>query len=123
MTNGLVMAEIVWVLHSYYQQPRADIRDKVLAILNTPGIEVIGGELVFQAVTWFAQKNVDFIDAYNAAWMLAQRMDIANTFDHSSNRRHWQSAQADTKQIGRYRKKAGKNRENACREATYPIKH
>ena len=82
VTNSLVMAEIVWVLDDYYQQSRDDIRDKVLAILNTPGLEVIGRDSVFQAVTWFAKKNVDFIDAYNAAWMLAQEMDVVYTFDH-----------------------------------------
>ena len=82
VTNSLVMAEIVWVLDDYYQQSRDDIRDKVLAILNTPGLEVIGRDFVFQAVTWFAQKNADFIDAYNAAWTLAQETDVVYTFDH-----------------------------------------
>jgi predicted nucleic-acid-binding protein len=82
VTNSLVMAEIVWVLDVFYQHSRADIRDKVLAILNTPGLEVIGQDFVFQAVTWFAQKNVDFIDPFNAAWTLAQEMDVVYTFDH-----------------------------------------
>ena len=82
VTNSLVIAEIVWVLASYYQQSPADIRDKVLAVLNTPGLEVVDGDLVLQAVTWFAEAHVDFIDAYNAAWMLAQDLDVAYTFDH-----------------------------------------
>jgi predicted nucleic acid-binding protein len=82
VTNPLVMAEIVWILDAYYQGSRADIRDKVLAILSTPGLEVVDGNLVFQAITWFAENRVDFIDAYNAAWMLAQGMDVAYTFDH-----------------------------------------
>jgi predicted nucleic acid-binding protein len=69
-------------LASYYQHSPVDIRDKTLAVLNTPGLEVVDGDLVLQAVTWYAEANVDFIDAYNADWMLAQGMDIAYTFDH-----------------------------------------
>ena len=39
-TNSLVIAEIVWTLESTYKVPRESVRDKVLAILNTPGLEV-----------------------------------------------------------------------------------
>ncbi len=82
VTNSLVMAEITWVLTSYYQCSRVDIRNKVLAILNTPGLEVVDADLVLQAITWFAEKNIDFVDAYNVAWLLAQEMDVAYTFDN-----------------------------------------
>jgi predicted nucleic-acid-binding protein len=82
-TNSLVLAEIVWVLASYYQRSRVDIRDKVLAVLNTPGLEVVDGDLVLQAITWYAEKNVDFIDAYNAAWSLVQDINVAYTFDQA----------------------------------------
>jgi predicted nucleic-acid-binding protein len=81
VTNSLVLAEIVWVLASYYQRSRVDIRDKVLAVLNTPGLEVVDGDLVLQAITWYVEKNVDFIDAYNAAWSLVQDINVAYTFD------------------------------------------
>jgi predicted nucleic-acid-binding protein len=79
VTNSLVLAEIVWVLASYYQRSRVDIRDKVLAVLNTPGLEVVDGDLGLQAITWYAEKNVDFIDAYNAAWSLVQDINVAYT--------------------------------------------
>jgi predicted nucleic-acid-binding protein len=81
VTNSLVMAEIVWTLETFYEQSRNDIKDKVLAILNTPGIEVADSELILQAMTWYTQENVDFIDAYNAAWMQGRGLKIAGTFD------------------------------------------
>lgn len=81
VSNSLVMAEIVWTLESFYRLDREQVRDKILAILNTPGLEVIDADLVLQAVTWYADKQVDFIDAYNAAWMLAEELQIAYTFD------------------------------------------
>ncbi len=82
VTNGMVIAEIVWVLYSYYKLGREETRQKALAILNTPGLEVVERELVLQAITWWAEQNVDFIDAYNAAWLLAHGMTTAYTFDH-----------------------------------------
>ena len=85
VTNPMVIAEIVWTLESYYQLSPGEAKSGVLAILNTPGIEVFEGDLVLQAVLWHVEKNVDFIDAYNAGWMLDQGLTIACTFD----RRHF----------------------------------
>ena len=82
VSNALVMAEIVWTLESFYQLSRAAIEEKVLAVLNTPGVDIIDGELVLQAVVQYVQKNVDFIDAYNALWMHQHGLTTAYTFDH-----------------------------------------
>ena len=86
VTNSLVMAEIVWTLESFYRLPREAIKKRVLAILNTPGLEVIDSDLVLQAITWHADQNVDFTDALKAAWLLAQNLQTVCTFDrkHSS---------------------------------------
>lgn len=79
--NSLVIAEIVWTLESYYGLARDAIKDKVLAILNTPGLEVAEGDLLLQAIFWYADKNIDFIDAFNAAWLLSQGLTTTYTFD------------------------------------------
>lgn len=83
LTNELVIAEIVWTLESFYKQSRQEITDKVLAILNTPGLEVANGAVVLQAMVWYAEKKVDFIDAYNGAWILAQGSHAVYTFDRT----------------------------------------
>ncbi len=81
VTNSLAIAEIVWTLESFYGLSRDEVKEKVLAILNTPGLEVGDGDLVLQAISWHAEKNVDFIDAYNAAWLLARDLKAVYTFD------------------------------------------
>ena len=81
VSTGMIMAEIVWTLESFYKQPRKRISDMLLSILNTPGLEVADGDLVSQAAVWFADKNVDFIDAYNAAWMSRESVTTVCTFD------------------------------------------
>jgi predicted nucleic-acid-binding protein len=81
VTNSLVIAEIVWTLESFYKLARASISEKVRAILNTPGIEVADGNLLLQAMADYVEKGVDFIDAYNGGWLLAQGMTAALTYD------------------------------------------
>ena len=84
--NAMVIAEIVWTLTSFYKLARAEVAENVLAILNTPGLEVESARLLAQAVTDFAERNVDFIDAYNAAWSGVNGVDVICTFD----RKHYQ---------------------------------
>ncbi len=55
--------------------------------MNTPGLQVAESDLVLQAVVWYAEKNVDFIDAYNAAWMLRESISKSYTFDQKHFRR------------------------------------
>jgi predicted nucleic-acid-binding protein len=81
VTSSLVMAEIVWTLESFYQLDRVHIQGSILAILNTPGLEVAEDEILLQAAVWYVEKNVDFIDAYNAAWLLDEGLTKVCTFD------------------------------------------
>ena len=85
VTNALVMAEIVWTLESFYRLSPADIRPKVWAMLNTPGLEVAETELLGAAVDVYVEKNVDFIDAFNAEWMKRHGITTICTLD----RRHF----------------------------------
>jgi predicted nucleic-acid-binding protein len=80
-TSALVIAEIVWTLESYYELDREAIQDKVLAILNTPGLKVEDADLIGQSVLIYTNKNVDFVDAYNACWMKQKGLAKAYTFD------------------------------------------
>jgi predicted nucleic-acid-binding protein len=87
VTTELVIAEIVWTLESYYQVSKSEIQDKVLAILNTPGLDVDDADYLLQAAVWYAEKNTDFIDAYNVAWMMKREVEIALTFDQKHFKR------------------------------------
>ena len=79
--NVLVIAEIVWTCESYYKLTKDDIREKIMAILNTPGLEVEESDLLLEAIWAYAEKNVDFADAYNACWLKRRGLNIVYTFD------------------------------------------
>ena len=34
-----------------------------------------------QAIAWYAEKGIDFVDAYNAAWLLRHGMTTICSFD------------------------------------------
>ncbi|MBN1922127.1 MAG: hypothetical protein JW892_12835 [Anaerolineae bacterium] len=71
----------MWTLETTYGLTRHSVKDKVLAILNTPGIEAEDEDLLLQAIFWYEDKKVDFIDAYNAAWLLAQGLETTIIVD------------------------------------------
>jgi len=75
----------VWTMESFYKLPREEIQASVVAILNTSGLEVESKDLILQAIVWYTENKVNFIGAYNAAWLLAEEMRIAYTF----NRKHF----------------------------------
>ena len=81
VTTSMVIAEIVWTLESYYELDKKEIQTMILGILNTDGLEVINSDLILQAIVHYTDKNVDFIDAFNAAWMVKNDVDKIYTFD------------------------------------------
>ena len=81
VTTSMVIAEIVWTLESYYELDKKEIQTMILGILNTDGLEVIGSDLILPAIVHYTDKNVDFIDAFNAAWMVKNDVDKIYTFD------------------------------------------
>ncbi len=87
VTNAMVMAELVWVMESAYKLPRQIIQEYIQIILNTPGLSVSDADMITQALSWYVEKNVDFIDAYNAAWMDEAGLSRIFTFDQKHFRR------------------------------------
>ncbi len=81
MTSHLVIAELVWTLESYYRIKSAQIESLILAILNTPYMEVAEEELIIQALDTYVEKNIDFIDAYNAYFMREKGLRRIYTYD------------------------------------------
>jgi predicted nucleic acid-binding protein len=64
--HPLVLAEVVFVLQSFYRQPRPVIVSLLLTFLNTPGVHLSEERRVREALSRYAQKNVSFVDAFLA---------------------------------------------------------
>jgi predicted nucleic acid-binding protein len=65
-THPLILAEALYVLESFYSQPRERIVTGLLRFLNTPGIRTPEERRVRKALERYLSTNVSFIDAFIA---------------------------------------------------------
>jgi predicted nucleic acid-binding protein len=68
-TSGMVIAELIWTLLSYYNVQKAEVVEKVSVILGTENLFIPDKDILADALVLYARKNIDFIDAYNAVFM------------------------------------------------------
>ena len=80
-TSGMVIAELVWTLLSYYKVPKAEVIEKVSVILGTENLFVPDKDILADALVLYAGKNIDFIDAYNAVFMKYQGLREIYSYD------------------------------------------
>ena len=88
-TTDMVIAEIVWVLESYYELSKDDVRDKVEKILNTKNLECPNKSLILNALVTYAEKNVDYIDAYNGFILKNAGIVDVYSYDKHFERLNW----------------------------------
>lgn len=88
LLNHLVIAEVVWVLETQYHHPDEKIFDILLKLINTPNIKIPDKELLLQTLVLWHHVNfrVDYIDAYNAAWVTTQKLEGIYSYDTDYDR-------------------------------------
>jgi predicted nucleic acid-binding protein len=84
--SPLVLAEVIWVLKSFYRYSMPAIAHVAIALVSASGIEVDNRQLIIRAVELARDRNVDFADAY-LALQAAERGETVCTFDESDFRR------------------------------------
>ncbi len=72
-----VLAECVFVLQSYYKQPRAEIARAISIVVTSRGIELIDLAVHLDALERFAKSNLHFVDCTIAASAAAQQLPVA----------------------------------------------
>ena len=63
---AIIVAEVVWVLASFYRWTREDIATRFSGFLRSEGLEVEESPLVLAALHLMSSANVSFVDAYLA---------------------------------------------------------
>ena len=80
-TSDVVIAEIIWVLESYYGFSKNEIKDIIDAVLETKNLRTANHSRVKDAINLYEAGKMDFIDAYNIAYMKAKDFMKVATFD------------------------------------------
>jgi predicted nucleic-acid-binding protein len=80
-TSELVIAEIVWVLESFYGFTRKKITEVLTTLLASRNLKIANHTRISHAVSLYSSGNMDFIDAYNIAYMKSKEFTKVATFD------------------------------------------
>ncbi len=88
-TTDLVIAEIVWVLESFYELPKKEVQDKVEKILNTPNLICPHKDLILSALVLYSEKNIDYIDACNSLILKEKGIEELYSYDKHYDRIDW----------------------------------
>jgi predicted nucleic acid-binding protein len=82
----LILAEVTYVLESFYEAPRAQVAETVRAVLAFSAIRVVDDELLLRTVEVYERHRLDFADAYLVASAERTGVDEVASFDRAIDR-------------------------------------
>ena len=82
----IVVAEVVWVLESFYGFSKDKISETMTQFLLCDGLEVDSLDLLIETLALYREKNLDLADALLATTALRKGPQIIYSFDHHLNR-------------------------------------
>lgn len=87
--SQFVLAELVWVLESFYRLSKSEIVEKIKGIVATPGVELADKKRMITAFMFYAEKSVDFDDALIAVEAREARVSFVASFDKGFSKFPW----------------------------------
>lgn len=82
----LILAEVAYVLESFYEVPRPQVAETLRAVLALPAIRVVDRDLLQRTVELYEVHRLDFADAYLVAAAEGSGVGIVASFDRSIDR-------------------------------------
>lgn len=82
----LVLAEVVYVLESFYRVPRAQVAEYARAVVAFPAIRVDDPAMLMRAIQVYEKDRLDFADAYLVAMAERSGVGVVASFDKAIDR-------------------------------------
>jgi predicted nucleic acid-binding protein len=82
----LVVAEVVYVLESFYDLPRAEVAELVRAIIAFPAIVALDPAMLLRALEVYETARLDFAEAYLVAQAERSGVGVVASFDQAIDR-------------------------------------
>jgi len=82
----LILAEVAYVLESFYETPRAQVAETLQAVLAFPAVRVVDDELLLRTVEVYDVHRLDFADAYLVASAERTGVQEVVSFDRAIDR-------------------------------------
>ena len=86
LVPDLVVAELVYVLESYYERPRKQIAESVQSLLTLSSVAVSDHDLLLRALELYEHSRLDFAEAYLAAAAELTGVGTVASFDRALDR-------------------------------------
>jgi predicted nucleic acid-binding protein len=82
----LILAEVAYVLESFYETPRAQVAATLRSVLAFTAIRVVDFDLLQRAVEVYEVHRLDFADAYLVASAERTGVGVIASFDRTIDR-------------------------------------
>ena len=76
-------------MESYYELSQQEVQEKVEKILNTPNLICPHKDLILNALSIYGEKNIDYIDAYNALILKNKGITELYSYEKHIDRMDW----------------------------------
>lgn len=77
----ITVAEVVWVLESFYAYPKAQIAHVMAEFLNCNGLSIEQEASLLEALVLYHEQNIDFADAILAVAAIQSGVTTLYSFD------------------------------------------
>jgi len=82
----LVVAEVVYVLESFYEVPRPEVAELVRAVIAFPAVVVLDPAMLLRALEVYEVDRLDFAEAYLVAQAERSGVGAVASFDRAIDR-------------------------------------
>lgn len=82
----LILAELAYVLESFYETPRRQVAETLRAVLAYPSVRIVDPALLQRAVEVYEVHRLDFADAYLVASAERSGVEQILSFDRAIDR-------------------------------------
>ena len=86
LVPDLILAEVAYVLESYYEAPRDQVAEALRSILAFRAIQVVDGPLLLRAVELYEVHSLEYADAYLVASAERTGVGVVASFDRAIDR-------------------------------------
>ena len=86
LVPDLIVAEVVFVLESFYEVERERVAELVRAVIGFPATVVVDAPLLLRALELYEVDRIDFAEAYLVASAEATGVETIASFDRSVDR-------------------------------------
>jgi predicted nucleic-acid-binding protein len=83
---SLTIAEVVWVLESFYGYSKDKITETLTQFLVSDGLSVENLDFIMEALALYQKRNLDFADAFLSAVSLQDDHPVIYSFDRDFDR-------------------------------------